>query len=80
MLQSEKIEAYCKNNNIDKNKIELNLILQTQIEPEFSGVMFTTNPLTGDDRELIIEYATGLADKLVDKARWIQEESISIGF
>lgn len=64
-LKSERILAYCNKNNIEVEKIELSLIVQAQIEPVFSGVMFTTDPMRGNDQELIIEYTTGLADKLV---------------
>jgi phosphohistidine swiveling domain-containing protein len=53
----------------------LAVLVQRQVVAEAAGVMFTRNPVTGDD-ELVIEAVRGLGDRLVDGGaeaeRWIQ--------
>jgi phosphohistidine swiveling domain-containing protein len=50
------------------------VIVQEMVEPEFSGVVFTKNPLTGLD-EVIVETVDGYCDSLVQKGvtpeRWV---------
>jgi pyruvate,water dikinase len=50
------------------------IIVQEMVEPEFSGVVFTKNPLTGLD-EVIVETVDGYCDSLVQKGvtpeRWV---------
>lgn len=40
-------------------------IVQIQIEPRLAGVLFTRSPEAGRHDEMLCEYCTGLADKLV---------------
>jgi len=40
-------------------------IVQIQIEPRLAGVLFTRSPESGRGEEMLCEYCTGLADKLV---------------
>jgi len=57
-IYSDKALTYYKNNNIDKNKVSMSIIVQEQIEPYISGVCFTKNPLNSKD-QIIIEYVKG---------------------
>lgn len=41
------------------------IIVQTMIDAEFSGVVFTANPVNNDKDQLVIEAVTGLGEKLV---------------
>ena len=54
--------------------LKMAVIVQEMIDPEFSGVVFTKNPLTGLD-EVIVETVDGYCDSLVQKGvtpeRWI---------
>lgn len=54
--------------------LKMAVIIQEMVEPEFSGVVFTKNPLTGLD-EVIVETVDGYCDSLVQKGvtpeRWI---------
>jgi phosphohistidine swiveling domain-containing protein len=55
-------------------KLKMAVIVQEMVEPEFSGVVFTKNPLTGLD-EVIVETVDGYCDSLVQKGvtpeRWV---------
>ncbi|TFF91453.1 hypothetical protein EU545_04035 [Candidatus Thorarchaeota archaeon] len=57
-----------------RESIEMAVIIQEMVNPEFSGVVFTRNPLTGLD-EVVVESVDGLGDALVQEGvtpdRWV---------
>lgn len=57
--------TYCLNNNIDCNLLRVNLIVQEMVNPDHAGVCFTINPLTGNEKEIMIESINGLGENLV---------------
>lgn len=62
---TERTQKYCERNNLDVNELEMAVVIQEYIEPDFAGVLFTVNPITGNDQELIIEACQGSGEKLV---------------
>ena len=58
--------------HLDKYKIEANdaifggIVIQRMVTPDFSGVMFTKNPVSNNRDCIVIECVKGVADKLVD--------------
>jgi rifampicin phosphotransferase len=56
------------------SKDEVAVLVQRLVRADVAGVMFTANPVTGDD-EIVIEAVRGLGDRLLDGAaegdRWI---------
>lgn len=58
--------------HLDKYKTEKNdaifggIVLQRMVTADFSGVMFTKNPVSNNNDCIVIECVTGVADKLVD--------------
>jgi phosphoenolpyruvate synthase/pyruvate phosphate dikinase len=56
---TERTQKYCERNKIDVNELEMAVVIQEYIEPDFAGVIFTVNPITGNDQELIIEACLG---------------------
>lgn len=67
-LYGNKVVAYSGNNQINLNDIALSVIIQGQIASESSGVIFTANPLTGNDKQMVIEAVTGVGEALVQGA------------
>jgi len=57
--------AYCNNNGIDYNLLRVNLVVQEMVDPDHAGVCFTVNPLTGNEKEILIESINGLGENLV---------------
>ncbi|MFK7786761.1 MAG: PEP/pyruvate-binding domain-containing protein [Crocinitomicaceae bacterium] len=57
--------AYCSNNSIDCNLLRVNLIVQEMVNPDHAGVCFTVNPITGNEKEIMIESINGLGENLV---------------
>lgn len=54
--------AYYKKNNIDIEKVQMNVIVQEMIESNVSGILFTVNPTTGKDTQIVIEFSRGAGD------------------
>lgn len=57
--------TYCYNHNIDCDLLRVNLVVQEMVHPEHAGVCFTVNPLTGNEKEILIESIDGLGENLV---------------
>jgi phosphoenolpyruvate synthase/pyruvate phosphate dikinase len=72
--QGEKANAYKSDLGHAGVHLKMAVIVQEMVEPEFSGVAFTKNPLTGLD-EVIVETVDGYGDSLVQKGvtpeRWV---------
>lgn len=64
-LKGERVQTYRRlHNNI--NKIEyMGILIQEYIEAEWSGVCFSSNPVTGNEEECIIEYQKGKSGSVV---------------
>ncbi len=66
-LNRTEIETYCKEHGINvPNK--MSIIIQTMLQPDFSGVAFGVNPVNGHRNEMIITAAPGLGEALVSGA------------
>jgi pyruvate,water dikinase len=57
--------TYLANHRVSPEDLAMAVIVQEMVDSEKSGVAFTVNPLTGNDREMVIEIAEGLGDNLV---------------
>ena len=62
---SEVILNYLLNSNIDYKNLKMAVIVQEMVQSEYSGICFTINPTTGNDKEMIIEVGEGLGENLV---------------
>ena len=64
-MYSEGILSYCFDNNVDFDDYTMAVIIQEMVNSKKSGVAFTINPLTGIDKEFLIEIAEGLGENIV---------------
>ncbi len=64
-LNGQRVQVYQKlHNNI--NKIEhIAILIQEYIDADWSGVCFSSNPVTGNEEECIIEYQKGKSGSVV---------------
>ena len=62
---SEVILNYLLNNNINYTNIGMTVIVQEMVQSECSGICFTINPITGNDKEMVIEVGEGLGENIV---------------
>jgi pyruvate,water dikinase len=56
---------YCQKNGFDHLAINMAVIVQTLVEADASGVIFTADPVNGYQSRVIIETVCGLGDSLV---------------
>jgi phosphoenolpyruvate synthase/pyruvate phosphate dikinase len=64
-MYSETILSYLVNNSLGTEHLEMAVIVQEMVNSDKSGIAFTVNPLTGDDKEIVVEIAEGLGDNIV---------------
>jgi len=57
--------AYCESNAINPDKLQINIIIQEMVDADYSGVCFSVNPMTGNEKEMVIEAVNGLGENLV---------------
>lgn len=57
--------GYRARNQIDQENVSLAVIVQKMVSSDASGVLFTSNPLTGKRTETVIEATFGLGEALV---------------
>lgn len=62
---SEIVLSYLATNGISANEAEMAVIIEEMVDSETSGVIFTVNPISGYDKEIIIEATKGQGENLV---------------
>jgi len=62
---NQRVDDYFRKKLGKRIRPRLSVIVQDMIDAEKAGVLFTVNPVTGEE-EFVIEYTEGLAEKLVD--------------
>ena len=62
---SEIILSYFLNNNIPTDFLKMSVIVQEMIASEYSGVCFTVDPISGNDKTMLIEIGEGLGENIV---------------
>jgi len=55
---------YVKHYSGNKN-LKMNVIVQKMLQPDYSGVIFTKNPVNNNINEIVVEMVKGNAEKLV---------------
>lgn len=64
-LWTSRAIGYRQQNHIPHDNLSLAVIVQTMVQSEISGVLFTVNPLTGNRNEYVIDSTFGLGEALV---------------
>ena len=64
-LWTERAYSYRQKNGFDHSKVEMAVIVQSLIPADVAGVIFTADPVTGDNNSIVIEACPGLGDALV---------------
>ena len=54
--------TFYKKNNINIEDVQMNVIVQEMIDSNVSGILFTVNPTTGKDTQIVIEFSRGAGD------------------
>lgn len=62
---SEVILSYLVNNNISLDELKMSVIIQEMVDSDYSGICFTINPISGNDKEMLFEVSKGLGENIV---------------
>ena len=61
----EAILCYVVDNHIPAEKLSMSVVVQEMVDADLSGICFTVDPTTGNDREMLIEVSEGLGENIV---------------
>ncbi|MBI4788061.1 MAG: phosphoenolpyruvate synthase [Chloroflexi bacterium] len=64
-LWGDRAIAYRARLKLDQQTVKLAVVVQKMVEPEFAGVMFTANPVSGARDEIVIDANPGLGEAIV---------------
>jgi pyruvate,water dikinase len=64
-LWNERVFHYREKYKVNHLEVSMAVIVQTLIEPNFSGVIFTIEPVKGEKDRIVIEYCRGPGESLV---------------
>jgi phosphohistidine swiveling domain-containing protein len=64
-LWSERALAYMREQGLDPFQADMGVVVQRQGRAQAAGVLFTLNPLTGREEEMVVEAAWGLGEAVV---------------
>ncbi|MCR5835544.1 MAG: phosphoenolpyruvate synthase [Lachnospiraceae bacterium] len=61
----EVLLQYLVNNNLDTAALKMSVIVQEMVPAQYSGICFSVNPSTGEDKVMLIEVSKGLGENIV---------------
>ncbi|MBP5679218.1 MAG: phosphoenolpyruvate synthase [Bacilli bacterium] len=61
----EVILSYFVDHQIPLEDLSMSVIVQKMVDSEYSGICFTVDPVTGNDKTMLIEVAPGLGENIV---------------
>ncbi len=62
---SDVILSYFVDNNIPTDYLKMCVIVQEMVPSEYSGICFTVDPVSGNDKTMLIEVGEGLGENIV---------------
>lgn len=63
--KNSSVHDYAARNNVAEENLALGVVIQKMVSSDVSGVLFTRNPVTGDENQIMIEACWGLGEMLV---------------
>ena len=64
-IKSDRALSYAAKQDLSEDQLKVAVVVQKMVESESSGVMFTVNPITKDNNEIMLEAGYGLGEMLV---------------
>ncbi len=60
-----RVQAYTQSQKLQGNQHDMAVVIQKMIHPDYAGVLFTVEPLSGNLMQMSGNFVSGLGDKLV---------------
>ncbi len=64
-IHTDRASAYAKQQNLPESQLVVAVVVQKMVNSESSGVMFSVNPITKDQNQIMVEGCFGLGEMLV---------------
>lgn len=64
-INSERATTYAAGQNLSEGQLKVAVVIQKMVDAKAAGVMFTANPVTSNEGEIMIESVLGLGEALV---------------
>lgn len=61
-----RVIVYAKENSLDLGNLQMAVVVQRMIQPEVSGVAYTLDPVTDDNKRMSVEAVFGLGDVIAE--------------
>ena len=62
---SPTVLSYLADHDIDAKDLKMSVVVQEMVDADLSGICFTADPVTGDDKTMLIEVAEGIGEDIV---------------
>lgn len=62
---NDRVLSYTQSQGLENAEQEVAVVIQKMVQPDFAGVLFTADPLTGNLMRMTGNFVSGLGDKLV---------------
>ena len=62
---SPTVLSYLADHDIDAKDLKMSVVVQEMVDAGLSGICFTADPVTGDDKNMLIEVAEGIGEDIV---------------
>lgn len=62
---SERVSSYTRAQQMEEGEHAIAIVIQRMVNPDFAGVLFTVDPLSGNLSQMTGNYVPGLGEKLV---------------
>ena len=59
------VQNYLKNSGLSQNDFQFSIVIQKMINPDFAGVSFSADPVSGLRTQMLISFIDGLGDQIV---------------
>jgi pyruvate,water dikinase len=63
--QSARVQSYSQARRMDEGEHSIAVVIQRLIRPDYAGVLFTADPLTGNLAQMAGDFVAGIGEKLV---------------
>jgi rifampicin phosphotransferase len=64
-LWAERVLAYIANQGLDQQTVSMAVVVQSMIPSQLAGVLFTANPVSGEQDQVVINASWGLGEAVV---------------
>lgn len=78
-MWTDRAIAYREENNIEHNQVQIAVVVQSMVQARSAGVLFTRNPLSNSDSEMMLESNFGFGESVVSGQTVPDRYTVNVG-